>query len=314
MRSFRITTRKSPLALCQARLVARRLRKLYPDLRVRLLPRESAGDRMLQHPLAGQGGAGQGPGQGGKSLFTGELEDCLLRGAADAAVHSMKDLSAREPEGLCLGAILERAAPGDALVSSTGLPLQQLSPGARVGTSSLRRRCQIGALRPELRVLPLRGNLQTRLDKLSRGELEAVVLAVAGLQRLGLAHRISEYLPEQLFLPAIGQGALGVQLRADDKRSQALVAPLNHRPTWNCVQAERAVSRVLEADCQAPVAAWAVPGAGDSLRLQALVGSPDGQRIIKAGGRGVAQRPGELGQRVAELLLGAGAGPILAQL
>ncbi len=305
MKSFRIVTRKSPLALCQARLAARQLCRLHPGLRVRLVPRASSGDRLLEHPLAGRGG---------KGLFTGELEDCLLNGAADAAVHSMKDLTTREPEGLCLGAILRRAAAGDALISRAGLLLKQLPPGSRVGTASLRRRCQLSALYPELCILPLRGNVQTRIGKLDLGELEAVVLAVAGLQRLGLEQLISEYLPEQLMLPAIGQGALGVQLRADDTRARRLVAPLNHPPTWNCVQAERAVSRSLGADCQSPVAAWAVPERNASLRLQALVGRPDGRRLIKVRGSGSACFPERLGRRLAQLLLGAGAGPILAQL
>lgn len=302
-----IATRESPLALWQAEHVATLLRHAHPGLDVALLPMTTQGDRRLDQSLALIGG---------KGLFIKELEVALLDGRADLAVHSMKDLPAALPEGLRLAALLEGADPRDALVLPAGTPpgsdlLSQLPAGARVGTSSLRRACQLLALRPDLRITTLRGNLQTRLAKLDAGNFDAIVLAVAGLVRLGLASRISERLATDTLLPAVGQGVVGIEARAGDGRLDALLTPLHHPPTLARVSAERTVNRVLGGSCQLPLAAHAAPTADGGLRLRALVGSSDGQRCIRADAVAPVCAPEALGQQVAQALLDQGAEALL---
>jgi len=298
---LRIATRRSPLALWQARWVAERLRALHPGLEVELVGMTTQGDRILDSPLAKVGG---------KGLFVKELEQGLLEGRADLAVHSMKDVPVELPEGLHLPVVCLREDPRDAFVSPRYADLAELPPGARVGTSSLRRQCQLRARRPDLRVLDLRGNVGTRLGKLDRGEYDAVILAAAGLRRLGLEGRIRRHLAVEESLPAIGQGAIGIECRRGDERVEALIAPLDHPETHCCVRAERAVNRRLHGGCQVPLAGHAVLRGG-RLELAALVGYPDGSLVLRVRREGPANQPEALGEAVAEELLGRGAGRIL---
>ncbi len=298
---LRIATRRSPLALWQARWVAERLQALHPGLEVELVGMTTQGDRILDSPLARVGG---------KGLFVKELEQGLLDGRADLAVHSMKDVPVELPRGLHLPVVCPREDPRDAFVSPRYADLAELPPGARVGTSSLRRQCQLRARRPDLQVLDLRGNVGTRLAKLDRGEYEAVVLAAAGLRRLGLEGRIRRLLAVEESLPAIGQGAIGIECRRGDGRVEGLIAPLDHPETHCCVRAERAVNRRLHGGCQVPLAAHAVLRGG-RLELAALVGYPDGSLVLRACREGPASDPEALGEAVAEELLARGAGRIL---
>ena len=304
MRStIRIATRKSPLALWQAHFVQSRLQQLYPQLRVELLPMSTKGDKILDSPLAKVGG---------KGLFVKELEQAILAGDADIAVHSMKDVPVEFPEGLGLTIICERDDPRDAFVSTGFASIAELPAGSRVGTSSLRRQCQLRAQRPDLQVIDLRGNVNSRLAKLDAGAYDAILLAAAGLKRLGLQERISALLPAELSLPANGQGAVGIECRLDDNELLSLLAPLEHPQTRQRVLAERAMNRALQGGCQVPIGAYAELE-GDTLWLRGLVGLPDGSRILRAELRGAVGEPEALGQALAEQLLTQGAAELLAE-
>jgi hydroxymethylbilane synthase len=298
----RIATRKSPLALWQAEHVATRLVAAHAGLSVRLLPMVTEGDR-IQGSLASVGG---------KGLFIKELETAILDGRADIAVHSMKDLPAELPQGLVIGAALERADPRDAFVSTLHAALAVLPRGARVGTSSLRRQSQLHHARPDLAILVLRGNVETRIQKLDAGDFEAIVLATAGLERLGLAARIRERLSSDQMLPAVGQGVIGIECR-DDTDARALLRPLEHAPTRTRLDAERAFSARLGGSCQSPIAAYAEL-AGARLRLRGFVGSPDGKRIFAETIEGAASDAMSLGTELAERILAAGAEALLLAL
>ena len=302
MTALRIATRKSPLALWQAEHVAARLRGLHEGLAVELLPMSTQGDRMLDAPLAKVGG---------KGLFVKELENALLDGRADIAVHSMKDVPVHFPDGLHLPVIMERADHRDALVSNRFAGLDELPEGARLGTSSLRRRCQLLARRPDLDVRNLRGGLGTRLRKLDDGEYDAIVLACAGLQRLEMPERIAEALEAEVVLPAIGQGVLGIECRANDTRTRSLIAPMGCRHGSTLVGCERALNRRLGGGCQVPIAAHAV-FEGERVWLRALVASPDGSQVLREEDRDEPEAADALGLRVAERLLARGADAILA--
>jgi hydroxymethylbilane synthase len=298
----RIATRKSALALWQAEYVKARLEFFHPGLVVELVPMSTQGDKILDTPLAKIGG---------KGLFVKELETAMLEDRADIAVHSMKDVPVEFPQGLMLSTICEREDPRDAFVSNQYQSLGQLPYGAVVGTSSLRRQCQIKALRPDLQIRDLRGNVNTRLAKLDAGEFDAIILAAAGLIRLGFQSRIATYLPVSQSLPANGQGAVGIECRSDDLAIRALLAPLEHPPTRLAVLAERAMNRALQGGCQVPIGAFAEID-GDAMYLRGLVGQLDGQQILQAEVRGAAADAEMLGQQLAELLLAQGAGEILA--
>ncbi|HHB11808.1 MAG TPA: hydroxymethylbilane synthase [Chromatiales bacterium] len=304
MNLVRIATRRSALALWQARHVAQRLQALHPGLRVELVGMTTQGDRILDSPLSRVGG---------KGLFVKELEQGLLDGRADIAVHSMKDVPAELPAGLHLPVILKREDPRDAFVSNRFSGLDELPPGARLGTSSLRRECMIRARHPTLRVLPLRGNVNTRLSKLDAGEYEAIVLASAGLVRLGMKARITARLPIEDSLPAIGQGAIGIECRQDDDRVAGLIEPLDDPITHRCVTAERALNARLAGGCQVPLAGHAQWHEG-RIRLKGLLGMPDGSRVLTAQAEGDAEEPAQLGVNVAESLLAQGGGEILRSL
>lgn len=303
MSLLRIATRRSPLALWQAEHVKARLEELHPGLEVVLVPIKTQGDIILDTPLSKIGG---------KGLFVKELEACMLNGEADIAVHSMKDVPMEFPEGLKLGPIMERHAPTDALVSNTYNTLDEIPAGKVIGTSSLRRSCQLLASRPDLKVQWLRGNLQTRIGKLDAGEYDAILLATSGMQRMGLGDRIRQEIPAEISLPACGQGALGIELREGDEQSAALVAALNHTESETCVLAERAMNTRLKGGCQVPIGGYAIQK-GDELWLRALVGEPEGSRVLRAEARGSAADPVGLGIQVAEDLLAQGAGEILSQ-
>jgi hydroxymethylbilane synthase len=270
---------------------------------VELLGMTSRGDQVLDVPLAKVGG---------KGLFVKELETALLDGRAHIAVHSMKDVPMDFPEGLELGVICEREEPADAFVSNRYTSLDELPAGAVVGTSSLRRECQLRERRPDLTVRFLRGNVNTRLRKLDDGEYDAIILACAGLIRLGMGERIRSKIPVTDSLPAGGQGAVGIELRCDDDATRACLAPLHHAPTAERVRAERALNRSLEGGCEVPIAAYAVHE-GDDLWLRGLVGRPDGSATLRAEARGPRSDPEALGIEVAEQLLAAGAAEILAE-
>ncbi len=304
MTTLRIATRKSPLALWQAEFVAAALRAHHPGLEVELLPMSTRGDELLDRSLAAIGG---------KGLFLKELEEAMRQGRADAAVHSMKDVPADLPEGFEISAILERHAPHDAFVSNRHDSLAGLPKGARVGTSSLRRQAQLLATRPDLRIAPLRGNVNTRLAKLDADEHDAIILARAGLERLELGHRITEVIDPTASLPAVAQGALGIECLAGSDAGR-LVAVLDHAETRACVEAERAMSFRLGGSCQVPLAGFCERAQDGALHLRALVGAPDGSRLIRAEERGRDATPEPLGMDVAEKLLAGGAGEIIAAL
>jgi hydroxymethylbilane synthase len=299
-----IATRESALAMWQARHIQARLVELYPDLEVVLDGMTTEGDRKLDVSLAKVGG---------KGLFVKELEEALARGEADLAVHSMKDVPMALLEGHVLAATPERADPRDAFVSNTYAEVAALPEGACVGTSSLRRESQLRSRRPDLIVKPLRGNVPTRLRKLDEGQYDAIILASAGLKRLGLAERIRWLLPTEVSLPAAGQGALGLECRGDRDDVRRLVAPLNHAGTELCVKAERAVARMLAGSCNVPLAAYGEISGG-TLRLRGYVGAPDGSRVARAEVEGPAIDADALGVALAAKLLEAGADEILAAL
>lgn len=298
---LRIATRKSPLAVWQAEHVATALRSLHPGLAVELVTMTTQGDRILDAPLARIGG---------KGLFVKELELALLEDRADIAVHSVKDVPMDLPEYLELPVILEREDPLDAFVSNDYAHLDELPDGARVGSSSLRRQCQLRARRPDLRVDDLRGNVNTRLAKLDAGEYQAILLAAAGLKRLGFDHRIRDRIDPALSLPAVGQGAIAIECREGDGAVTALIEGLNHIDTADRVRAERAFNRRLEGGCQVPLAAHAVLE-GAELQIHGLVGAVDGTRLLRADIRGPRELAEDLGATLAEDLLGQGAGALL---
>jgi hydroxymethylbilane synthase len=300
---IRIATRKSQLALWQAEFVRAELRRRHPELAVELVTFTTRGDKILDTPLAKIGG---------KGLFVKELENALLDGSADLAVHSMKDVPMSFPEGLGLAVICRREDPRDAFVSPRFAGIDALPQGARVGTSSLRRQCQLRARRPDLEILSLRGNVNTRLAKLDAGEYDAIILATAGLVRLELADRIRERLAPEISLPAGGQGAVGVEIRSADQRTRQLLDTLHHEPTAVCVRAERALNAHLQGGCQVPIGAYAELR-GDILQLRGLVGDPDSGKVLFSAGEGPAGAPEALGIRIAEALLAQGAGAILAR-
>ncbi|MCF2910878.1 hydroxymethylbilane synthase [Pseudoalteromonas sp. DL2-H2.2] len=300
---LRIATRKSALALWQAEFVKAELEKFHADLTVELVPMSTKGDKILDTPLAKIGG---------KGLFVKELEQAMLEGRADIAVHSMKDVPVDFPEGLELHTICEREDPRDAFVSNHYQALADLPAGAVVGTSSLRRQCQIRAMRPDLVIKDLRGNVNTRLAKLDAGEFDAIILAAAGLIRLEMAERIASFVSVEDSLPANGQGAVGIECRSDDAQVQAWLAPLEHSETRMRVLAERAMNRRLEGGCQVPIGAFAEI-AGEQLTLRGLVGAVDGSQILRGEQSGPVTDAEQLGIRLAETLLAQGADQILAE-
>lgn len=300
-RTIRIATRKSALALWQAEYVKAALQRFYPDLEVELVPMSTKGDRILDTPLAKVGG---------KGLFIKELEIAMQENLADIAVHSMKDVPVEFPDGFGLHAICERANPYDAFVSNTYDNLDALPEGAVVGTSSLRRQCQLRAYRPDLIIKDLRGNVNTRLSKLDDGQYDAIILAAAGLIRLEMHERIKATISSKQSLPAVGQGAVGIECRNDDAELIALLAPLNHKDTEIRVLAERALNAKLQGGCQVPIGSFAEIK-GDSLLLRGLVGSPDGSSIIRAQLSASISDPVNLGERVAEQLIAQGATELL---
>lgn len=300
-RHLRIATRKSPLALWQAEHVAARLIAIHPGLTVELVEMVTQGDKILDTPLAKVGG---------KGLFVKELEQGLLEGRADLAVHSMKDVPSELPQGLHLAVILDREDPRDALVSRRYPSLQALPPNARVGTSSLRRQAQLRHRFPECTISNLRGNVGTRLEKLDAEGLDAIILATAGLVRLGLAERITEKLAVTDSLPAVGQGAIGIECRAQDPKINALLQPLHDADTADCVRAERAFNHRLGGGCQVPIAGFAVLEQG-SLWLRGLVADPDGSARVHDEVRGPRAHAEALGVQLAEGLLQKGAARIL---
>lgn len=301
---IRIATRKSPLAMWQAEHVSALLTELHPGLEIQIVGMTTKGDKILDAPLAKVGG---------KGLFVKELEQGMLEGVADIAVHSMKDVPVDFPEGLHLAVIMDREDPRDAFVSNRYEGLDDLPQGACVGTSSLRRQCQLADRRPDLRIEPLRGNVNTRLAKLDAGEYDAIILAAAGLMRLGFESRIRGRIAPEDSLPAIGQGAIGIECRSADPRINDLIAPLHHRDTADRVLAERAMNARLHGGCQVPIAGHALIE-GDRLVLEGLVGTPDGSRILRAESEGPREDWEAIGTRVADALLAQGAGEILSAL
>ena len=301
MSVIRIATRKSPLAIWQAEHVAARLRQSHPSLEVVLVTMTTRGDKILDAPLARVGG---------KGLFVKELEQGMLQGRADIAVHSMKDVPVELPDGLHLAVILAREDPRDAFVSVRFSRLAELPEGACVGTSSLRRQMQLRRMRPDLVIRDLRGNVNTRLEKLDRREYDAIVLASAGLKRLGMDERIAELLEPDTILPAIGQGAIGIECRRGDPAVESLIAVLEDQATRTRVEAERAMNARLAGGCQVPIAGFAEI-TGEEMRVRGLVGSPDGSRVIGGEIVGLQAHASDLGRSLAEDLLARGAGEIL---
>jgi hydroxymethylbilane synthase len=303
-RVLKIATRKSPLALWQAEHVQAELGKLYPELTIELLPMSTRGDEILDRSLAAIGG---------KGLFLKELERAMLAGEADLAVHSMKDVPAELPAGLHIAAVLTREDPRDAIVSNQFESLESLPKGAVLGTSSLRRQAQMQGVRPDLNIQPARGNVGTRLQRLDEGNFQAIMLAYAGLKRLGLADRARQVLETSECLPAVGQGIVGIECRSQDSELNTLLAALNDPVSDICLGAERAFAAALEAGCHAPVAAHAVLD-GAQVYLRGLVATPDGGRLLKGEARGHRDQARQLGRDLAEELLQQGAGEILRSL
>lgn len=300
---IRIATRRSALALWQAEHVAEKLRRMAPDCAVSLVPLSTRGDEVLDRSLQKIGG---------KGLFIKELEVAMEDGRADIAVHSMKDVPAAMPAGFCIATVLKRGNPADALVARRATTLMDLPEGACVGSSSLRRQAQVLALRPDLSVKPLRGNVQTRLRKLDDGEFDAILLAAAGLERLGLRRRINEMLSPAEMLPAAAQGVIGIECRDDQPALIELLARLTHAPSATTTRAERAIAQTLNASCHSPVAAYAT-FAGSDLRLEALVARADGSTVLRRTLHGPAAAAEQLGIALAQELLAAGASEILAE-
>lgn len=304
MKILKIATRQSPLALWQAEHIRACLEALHTDLKVELVTFVTQGDKILDTPLAKIGG---------KGLFVKELEAALLDGRADLAVHSMKDVPMALPEGLSLPVICEREDPLDAFVSNTYHSFDELPQGAKVGTSSLRRKTQILKQRPDLNIIDLRGNVGTRLSKLDSGLYDAIILASAGLKRLGLAERIRHNLSPEISLPAVGQGALGLECRTTDQVVLDLILPLLHAETDVCVRAERAFNAYLEGGCQVPIAGYAILNQGQ-LHMEGRVGSADGVTLLKVKLSGAPEQAEQLGVSLAQKLLEQGAGDLLKAL
>lgn len=300
-RTIRIATRKSALALWQAEYVKAKLEKAHPGLQVELVPMTTKGDIILDTPLAKVGG---------KGLFIKELEIAMQEGRADIAVHSMKDVPVEFPEGFGLHAICEREDPYDAFVSNKFDRLEALPQGAIVGTSSLRRQCQLRHVRPDLEIRDLRGNVNTRLAKLDDNQYDAIILAAAGLIRLGMASRIKEKITSQVCLPAVGQGAVGIECRDDDKELIELLSPLNHQQTAIRVTAERAMNATLQGGCQVPIGSFAELK-GQEITLRGLVGSADGSQILHAQLSGPKAEAENIGKQVAQRLIDQGAQALL---
>jgi len=299
-----IATRESALAMWQAHHIRQQLQALYPQIEIKILGMTTTGDQILDKMLSKIGG---------KGLFVKELEQAMQEGRADIAVHSLKDVPMVMPEGFVLAAIGEREDPRDAFVSNQFKKLEELPPGSVVGTSSLRRQCQIQARFPALKIESLRGNVQTRLRKLDEGQYAAIILAAAGLKRLGLGERITSLLPTEQSLPAVGQGAIGIECRDGRDDLVALLAPLNHAVTAACVTAERGMSRALAGSCQVPLGGFAEIADG-VLRLRGFVSSVDGVRVVRSE---VSGKPGDaeqIGKELAQCLIGMGADKILAEL
>jgi len=303
-KTLRIATRKSPLAMWQAEFVKAELEKFHDGLEVILLPMVTKGDKILDVPLAKIGG---------KGLFTKELEEQMLAGNADIAVHSMKDVPMVLPEGFALGAILERHSPTDAFVSNHFSKFEDLPQGAILGTSSLRRKAQLMAQRPDLKVKDLRGNVGTRLGKLDAGEYDAIVLATSGLQRLGLDERIRHEISIETCLPAVTQGTLGIEYFENDSETLEIIRVLNHAPSEIRAKAERAMNHRLEGGCQVPIGVYAELTDDNSIHITGLVAELDGSKILKATGTGAINDAEKVGVQVAEDLLAQGAAKILAQ-
>ena len=299
--TLKIATRRSPLALWQANYVKERLIQIYPELTVELVPLITKGDVILDTPLAKIGG---------KGLFVKELENALLSGEADIAVHSMKDVPMQFPAGLELSVICKREDPRDAFVSNRYRCLAELPQGSRVGTSSLRRQCQLKQLRPDLDIQSLRGKVGTRLSKLDNGDYDAIILAAAGLIRLELQQRIASFIDVETSLPAAGQGAVGIECRSNDERVKQLLAPLADVQTTACVLAERAMNNHLQGGCQVPIGGYAVLQ-DNQIYLRALVGALDGSKIIRAEGKSAVENAEVLGVQVGQQLLEQGADKIL---
>lgn len=300
-KTIRIATRKSPLALWQAEEVARQLKHYHPGINIELVTMTTQGDIILDTPLAKIGG---------KGLFVKELETGMLNGDADIAVHSMKDVPMLLPEGLHLSVIMERENPTDAFVSNTIKSIDELPQNARVGTCSLRRQTQLKERRPDIQILDLRGNVNTRLAKLDNDEYDAIILASAGLMRLGFDDRIVHNISTEQSLPAIGQGAVGIECRNDDEEINALLAPLHHGKTAIRVNAERSLNARLNGGCQVPIGGFAELD-GDQVRLRGLIGFPDGSKIFRSEKVGLHEHAYELGIEVAEELLEQGGGKVL---
>jgi hydroxymethylbilane synthase len=301
---LRIATRKSPLALWQAEHVKSRLMQAHEGLEVELVTFTTKGDKILDTPLAKIGG---------KGLFVKELEMAMLEGKADIAAHSIKDVPMEFPEGLFLSTILEREEPCDAFVSNTHDSIQDLPEGAIVGTCSLRRKCQLLSKRPDLKIKDLRGNVNSRLEKLDNGDYDAIILACAGLVRLEMADRIKQRISSSWILPAVGQGAVGLEAREGDEETLNLLSVLQHDDTTDRVTAERALNKRLEGGCQVPIASYAILD-GDTLHLQALVGEPDGSKIVEGDISGHRSEAEQLGIQLADDLLARGAKEILEKL
>ncbi|NVM23472.1 MAG: hydroxymethylbilane synthase [Desulfobacterales bacterium] len=304
MNVIKIGTRGSPLAVWQAEWVRSRLLALNPQYEIELLKIKTTGDKITDVPLARVGG---------KGLFVKEIETALLEGRIDLAVHSMKDMPAEIPPGLCVGAVPERENPLDVLISRNGASFEELPNGARLGSSSLRRGAQVLHARPDVTVHPLRGNLDTRIRKLQTEDLDAIIVAAAGVKRLGLEARITEYLPEQIMLPAIGQGSLAIEMREDDNPTRRLVSPLDHSETRLAVESERAFLGRLEGGCQVPIAARARV-IEDRIELTGLVAEVDGSVVLREQITGPVGQHKELGAELANRLLDKGGGEILEKI
>tara|TARA_Y100000588_G_scaffold282255_1_gene299381 strand:- start:5186 stop:6043 length:858 start_codon:yes stop_codon:yes gene_type:complete len=277
----------------------------HSDLKLELVPITTSGDKISDRPLTTIGG---------KGLFIKELEQALYEGRADLAVHSMKDVPVEIPKDFNIGAILKRADPRDAVVTNTGVPFSELNLTATIGTSSLRRKSQLLAMQKHLVISDLRGNVTTRLRKLRDGEFDAIILAAAGLQRLGFSDLISTLFDPEQIIPAIGQGAIGIECRVDDFRTQALIQPLHDRTSGFCVAAERAMSAILEGGCDIPVAGYAIVTQAGEMRLTGMIASLDGSRVVRDEITGAPENGNELGRQLGENLLAAGAAAILSDL
>ena len=301
---FKIGTRGSKLALAQSQWIKKRIETKYPHIQVELVKIKTTGDKILDSPLSKIGG---------KGLFVKEIEEALIREEIDVAVHSMKDVPARLPVALTLSTFPEREDPRDALISIGDRTLEELPQGSGVGTCSLRRAAQLLHLRPDLNMVPLRGNIETRLRKLRSGDLQAIILATAGIKRLGLATNITQIISPEQILPAIGQGALGLEVRRDDENTINLLDFLNHKKTEVTIRAERAFLNELEGGCQVPIAAFARLN-GKNLRLEGMVAELDGSKIIRDELSGEKDRAEEIGIELARRLLNSGADKILKRI